>query len=56
MKSLPSLAARLRSLLSGQRPVVAMAALRHDVIEPLSIPAFKRTGTDLTATSRKPAA
>ncbi len=44
MKSLFGLAARLRSLLSGQQTVVARATIRHDVIDPLSTPAFKRTG------------
>ncbi len=52
MKSLLDLSARLRSPLSVQRQVVAVPALRHNVIDPLSVPAFKREGVEIGGVSR----
>jgi len=56
MKSLLGLAVRLCSLLSGQMPVVVPAKVRHDVIDPLSVPAFKRAGVKIGGITRDEAA
>ncbi len=56
MKTLRSIATLVHSLLSGHSTVATTPTLNRIVIDPLSIPTFKREADTLVSTSRNTAA